>query len=109
MKTQNVTFPLSHSATRIALLIGITAGTVSTAEIESYVLQDTVKRKRAKPVVAEGKKYKSITEASHDIVLMRSGANRMSKLAYTRAVKSEQQRISRLCTADCWEGFYWAE
>lgn len=109
MKTLNTTFPLAQSANRIALLVGITAGTVSTAEIESHVLHDTIKRKRSKPVVAEGQWYKSITAASYDIVSMRASSKRLTKMEYTKVVKSEQQRISRLCTADCWEGFYWAE
>lgn len=107
MKVQNTVFPLATSANRIALLTGILAGTVGDREVEAAVLKDTEARRRTKPVVAEGIRFDSVTNAAKHIVL--SQHKRMPKDVFYRSVQSQIKRISRMCSQDCWEGYYWAE
>lgn len=107
MKIVNNVFPLAISSNRIALLTGILSGTVGDREVEAAVLKDTEKRAHRKPVVAEGIYFESVTEAAKVLVTTRTG--RMTKDTFFRAVQSEQKRIARKCTQDCWDGYYWAE
>lgn len=106
MKTVNTVFPLASSANRVAIITGLLAGTVSKVEAELAVERDVGKRTRCKPVVAAGVRYDSVSDAAKFLVLIRPG--RSSKEAFFRAVQSEQKRIARLCTQDCWDGYYWA-
>lgn len=105
MKIVNTVFPLASSANRIALLAGVLSGTAGDQEIESAMLKDSGKRAWRKPVRAEGIYFASVTEAAKTLVTMRSG--RMNKDTFFRAVQSEQKRISRLCTEDCHDGYFW--
>lgn len=107
MKVSNTHYPLTSSANRIALLVGITAGTVKRPEVEAAVLKDSEKRAYRKPVVAEGIRFESVTDAAKSIVSNRS--SRLNKYNFFRAVQSEQKRIARMCNQDCWEGYYWSE
>ncbi len=106
-KALNITFPMASSAHRIAIVSGMLAGTVGRQEAMMNIAQDAVPRAHKKPVVAEGQRYDSVTDAAKFLVLVRGG--RSSKEKFFRAVQSEQKRIARLCTQDCWEGYYWAE
>lgn len=107
LKVKNPVFPLASSCNRIALLTGIVAGTVPNAEIEAAVLKDTEKRKRNKPVVAEGIRFDSVTDAARHMVAQ--SRMRLSKDDYFDLVQRKMKKISRMCTQDCWEGYYWAE
>lgn len=110
MKTTNTIFNLAQSASRVALLVGITAGTVCSREIEAAVLADVEPRRHKKPVVAEGVRYESVTAAAKALVTARSStALRMRKEVFFSLVQSEQKRISRLCTKDVTVGYYWSE
>jgi hypothetical protein len=93
-------FALTSVAGRVALLCGITAGTVTQKEVEAAVVMDTEKRPHRKPVVAEGMYFKSVTDAA--VCLTGARPTR-------REVMAEQKRIARLCNADNVEGYYWAE
>ena len=93
--------PLTTQAGRTALFIGITAGTVTQAEIEKAVLLDNEKRPYRKPVVAYGKRFNSITEAAN--------ATFFGKPATVSQHKSAQAYIRRLCNEDKTVGFYWSE
>ena len=106
-KALNITFPMASSAHRIAIVTGLLAGTVDREEAMVAVIQDAQGRAHKKPVVAEGVRYDSVTDAAKFLVLVRGG--RSSKEQFFRAVQCEQKRIARLCTQDRWEGYYWAE
>jgi len=105
MKIVNKVFPMASSANRIALLSGVLSGTVGDREVEAVMLVDSEPRAYRKPVRAEGIYFESVTEAAKVLVSMRNG--RMDKDSFFRAVQSEQKRISRKCTQDCWDGYYW--
>jgi hypothetical protein len=49
--------------------------------------------------------FESVTEAAKVLVAMRHG--RIGKDAFYKSVQAEVKRISRMCNADCWEGYYW--
>lgn len=104
MKIVNNVFPLASSANRIALLAGIAAGTVDTNEIEAAVLKDTEKRVRSKPVRAAGIYFASVTDAAKFLV---SADSRMDKDTYYLKVQAKRKKISSMCTADCYHGYYW--
>lgn len=106
MKVIDTKFPLTHSANRVALVTGLIAGLVDKAEAQESILHDTMARKWKKPVVAEGTRFESVTAAAQHIVAQRRG--KLSPNDHFRAVQSEVKRISRLCTQDCWEGYYWS-
>lgn len=91
-------FPLTSAAARIALLVGITAGTVGRTEVEAAVLRDAEARPYRKPVVAGGIYFPSITEAANDW-----------SRPHWQSVGARQKEIARLCNADNVEGYYWAE
>lgn len=105
MKVANTVFPLASSANRIALLLEVHNGTVDNNELKSALLHDSSKRPYRKPVCAEGIYFPSVTEAAKTLVTVRN--DRMSRDAFYRAVQSEVKRISRLCTEDCHDGYYW--
>lgn len=99
---------LSSAAGRTALLIGITAGTVSQKEIERAVLRDNEKRPYRKPVVAYGKRFDSVRSAAtsqlaNELVGARSGPT------YARMLNAEEKRIAYYCNKDDTVGFYWSE
>lgn len=99
---------LASTAGRTALLVGITAGTVTQKEIERAVLIDNEKRPHRKPVVAYGKRYSSVRQAATsqlaaELVGARSGPN------YARMLNCEEKRIAYLCNKDDTVGFYWSE
>lgn len=105
MKIVNNVFPLASSANRIALLTGIIAGTVGDKEVEAAVLKDTEARRRSKPVCAEGLYFASVTEAAKFLVTAENG--RLNKDTYYRKVQARVKKISRMCTEDCFDGYYW--
>lgn len=105
MKIVNNVFPLASSANRIALLTGIVAGTVGDKEVEAAVLKDTEKRRRSKPVRAEGLYFASVTEAAKTLVTAEYG--RLDKNTYYRAVQARIKKISRMCNEDCHDGYFW--
>jgi len=111
-KVKHSTFALSTSSNRIALLLGIHAGTVTAAELEQAVLMDTEARLQRKPVVAEGRRFDSVTDAAHWIYRVRpelrsvqAGTQGGEHAAINRLIK----RISRYATADNREGYFWTE
>lgn len=93
-------FKLNTQAGRVGLLTGITAGKVTREEVEAAVLQDTEKRPYRKPVVAYGRRYKSITAAA---------AANCRPNATLNELKAEQAYIRNRCNADDAVGFYWAK
>ena len=97
-------FPLTCRDGRVALLIGITAGSVGTSEIETAVIRDIEQRPYRKPVVANDIFYDSVSDAARAEV-----GNRTKGLEAHRLVMNATKRISRWCTADNVEGYYWAE
>lgn len=99
-KATHTRFPLTTQAGRVALLTGITAGTVSRGEVEAAVLVDTEKRPYRKPVVAWNRRFNSVTEAAAAVCSKRASLNEL---------KNMQQMIRRLCNADNVYGFYWSE
>lgn len=105
MKVANTVFPLASSANRFALLLEVHAGTVDKAEFMEAVLHDLEKRPHRKPVRADGMYFPSVTDAAKALVTQRY--QRLSKDEFYRRVQSEVKRISRLCTQDCHEGYYW--
>lgn len=107
MKSRNITFPLASSAYRIAVISGLIAGTVTRNEAMMNIVVDATQRRHKKPVVAEGVRYDSVSDAAKFLVLLRPG--RSSKEAFFRAVQNEQKRIARLCNQDRSEGYYWSE
>lgn len=111
-------FQLTSVAGRVGLLAGITAGTVSREEVEAAVLADTEKRPYRKPVVAEGKRYNSVTDAALALVskyekcVEFNRKTRKFKIVgadRARAIDALKHRIARYCNADNVEGFYWSE
>lgn len=98
-KVAHKEFSLNSVAGRVALLVGVTAGTVGQAEVEAAVLRDTEKRPYRKPVVAKGKRYNSVTEAAEAIC--RGHATRCEVMAM-------QKTIARYCNADNVKGYYWS-
>jgi hypothetical protein len=105
MKIVNNVFPLASSANRIALLTGIVAGTVGDKEVEAAMLKDSESRRRAKPVRAEGIYFASVTEAAKVLVTNQYG--RLDKDTYYRKVQAKIKQISRMCTEDCHDGYFW--
>lgn len=98
-KVAHKEFSLASTAGRVALLAGLTAGTVGRPEVEAAVLRDTEKRPYRKPVVAKGKRYSSVTEAAEAIC---------TGYATRREVMAMQKTIARYCNADNVSGFYWS-
>lgn len=92
-------FPMNTVAGRTALLIGLTAGQVSRAEVEAAALLDNEKRPYRKPVVAQGRRYRSVTQAAEAIC----GAT-----APRKRVLAMQKTIARYCNADNVAGYYWS-
>lgn len=105
------TLTLTKSANRVALLCGIAAGTVTNKELEAVVIQDTAPREYRKPVVAEGQFFLSVSDAARWMYKNNAGNRFFVKGNRTeyQVINSLQQRISRWCTADDVEGYYWAE
>ena len=101
-------FPLTSTAGRVALLVGLTAGTVSRPEVEAAVLQDIEPRRYRKPVVAWGIRFESITLAAEARAEIGYKAF-MGPVEYMRRVKQWQKNIANWCNADNLQGFYWAE
>lgn len=97
-------FPLTCRDGRIALLVGITSGTVGDREVEAAVLNDIVKRPYRKPVVAADIYYDSAADAARAII----GRNVRGWNAHRR-ISNLARNISNWCTADNVEGYYWAE
>jgi len=93
-------FKLTTVAGRVGLLGGITAGTVGLAEVKAAMLQDTEKRPYRKPVVAYGKRYRSISEAAEDLCGWGASYNDMAAM---------RAHIRSLCNEDKTVGFYWSE
>jgi hypothetical protein len=105
MKIVNNVFPLASSANRIALLSGVLSGTVGDREVEAAMLKDSESRRRDKPVRAEGIYFASVTEAAKVLVTNQYG--RLDKDTYYRKVQAKIKQISRMCTEDCHDGYFW--
>lgn len=97
-------FPLTCRDGRVALLIGITAGTVGDREVEVAVLNDIEKRAYRKPVIAGDVYYDSVADAARAII----GCNVRGWNAHRR-ISNLARNIGRWCDADNLEGYYWAE
>ena len=97
---------LSRAAGRTALLIGITAGTVSQKEIERAVLRDNEKRPYRKPVVAYGKRFDSVRSAASWSL---GSTSAKVGIEYARMLNAEEKLIARVCNKDDTVGFYWSE
>ena len=106
-KVQNLVFPLASSANRAELINGLMDGVIKHSEAQAALVLDLSPRPHKKPVVAEGTYFPSVTDAAKAIVAQR--LKNVSKDIFFKAVQSEQKRISRWCSQDCWEGYYWAE
>lgn len=104
-KTKPTVFPLTKQAGRIGLLAGIAAGTVTRAELEFTTLLDTEKRPYRKPVVADGIRYESVTDAAVSIL----GKTKSKRYSYAKRMDAMRHRIAAYCNADNVEGFYWSE
>ena len=103
-------FPLTKQANRIALLVGITAGTVLLKEVEAAVLHDTEPRTRCKPVVVEDIRFASI--AAGAMYLLRKEPRKFSNKTLavsTKRLDALQHQIARYCNADNVQGYYWSE
>ena len=98
MKTTPITFPLASSANRIALLVGVLEGTVPAAQIKAEVEHDSLARPYRKPVVAEGIRFDSVTDAAKALTMSDDH----------RVVESRRQQIARWCNADNVDGYYWS-
>lgn len=105
-KVTNQLYPLARSANRLSLLTGVLGNTVSREEIEQAMTIDLIPRQPVKPVVAENIRFESVTDAAK---FLTKSPRRQSKDQYFDAVCSMRLKISRMCTQDCWEGYYWAE
>ncbi len=99
-------FPLNTVAGRVGLIAGITAGTVSRAEVEAAVLHDVEPRNRRKPVVVEDIRFSSITNAA--LYLMRQEKVKQG-MAFTRRLDTLKHTIANWCNADTVPGYYWSE
>jgi hypothetical protein len=97
-------FPLTCQAGRFALLAGIAAGTVADAEFNATMLQDLEKRPYRKPVVAGGIYYASVADAARAEV-----GTKVRGAEAHRLIMNAVKNISNWCTADKYEGYYWAE
>ena len=104
MKRTYLPFPLTSAAARVALLTSITAGTAGDREVEAAVLRDLEKRPYRKPVVAADVYYDSAADAARAII----GRNVRGWNAH-RSISNLARKISRWCTEDNVEGYYWAE
>ncbi len=98
-KVAHKEFSLASTAGRVALLVGVTAGTVSRTEVEAAVLRDTEKRPYRKPVFIFGRRFASITAAAEYSVGPHASA---------KSLKAEQVQIQKWCNADNVEGVYWS-
>ena len=98
-------YPLTTSAGRVGLLAGITAGTVTTAEVEASVLHDVAPRQYRKPVVAEGRRFPSVRAAA--IWLLRDSQS-FQRANYARLLNATEKSIARACNADNVVGYYWS-
>ena len=115
-KATNTQFNLAKQSGRVGLLCGITAGTVTAAEIEHAVLKDTEPRTYRKPVVvpdfgyipAREQRFDSITEAAHYLVTW-LGDTWGQNEEYARKLDAMKHRITRYCNADNVLHYYWAE
>lgn len=105
VNAQPKTFSLTKSADRIALLCGITAGTVSRAEVTTAILNDTEKRPYRKPVVANFIRYPSITAAAEALC---SGCDTWYNYT-SNDLSAMRKHITHLCNKDDVPGYYWAE
>lgn len=105
MKIVNNVFPMASSANRLALLSGVLSNTVDKREIETVMLKDSEPRLRSKPVRAEGLYFASVTEAAKTLVTAEYG--RLDKDTYYRKVQARVKKISRMCTEDCHDGYFW--
>lgn len=105
-------FPLTSQSGRMALLLGIRNGHVTMPELEAAILQDSLPRPHRKPVVAEGQRFASVTDAAHWLYRTRPelSARKPGVMAGQAAgIMRLQKRIARMATQDCWEGYYWSE
>jgi homoserine kinase len=99
-KVKAAHFPLATQSGRVALLTGVLAGVVGKDELQQAVTQDVQRRQYRKPCVSYGIRYDSVSEAARA-----AGAVGARAHLFPNMVKN----ISRWCTQDCWEGFYWCE
>lgn len=104
-------FPLNTVAGRTALLISITAGIVTSSEVEAAVFKDNEPRPRRRPVVVEGMRFESVTEAANWLKAARPDLWRNSVAARERdqhrITRNLISRIRNWCNADNVEGYYW--
>ena len=105
--------PLTSVAGRTGLLIGITASTVTRAEVEHAVLKDNAKRKTKAPCYAEGKRFGSVVKAAEYLYANRPALWVFSKSGVAgdefRVMSNLAARVRRLCDGDKTPGYYWAK
>lgn len=105
-----ISFPLTKQADRVALLVGITAGTVTRPEVEAAVLHDTAKRPYRKPVVVEHMRFDSVTEAAHYLTARPHFVfSSKNPVTYAKRLDAYKHQIARYCNADNVDGYYWSE
>lgn len=113
-KVAHKEFSLASTAGRVALLVGVTAGTVSRTEVEAAVLRDTEKRPYRKPVVVPGIRGKEMHftsvrfAAAYLLWLEHRKTGAPVGTYYARALGAIEKRIARYCNADNVKGFYWS-
>lgn len=99
-KTTPAVFQLTSTAGRVALLCGLTAGTVTRKEVEAAIIADTAPRPYRKPVVACGMRFDSVTDGAVHLCGRGASHNKIAAM---------KKNIANWCNADNLEGYYWAE
>jgi hypothetical protein len=105
-------FPLDSISGRVALLLGVLNQQVTDVELKDAMLHDTQPRPHVKPVVVEGIRFASVTDAAHWLYRHRPALahSRTGLMAgESAAIDRLKKRVSRWATQDCWAGYYWAE
>ena len=106
IKVTPVVYPLTTVAGRVALLVGITSGTVQYDEVVQAVLHDTATRAARKPVYAAGRRYSSIRNAAIALVTY---SPMLSRLDYAKRLDAMAHKIARWCNEDNRVGYYWSK
>lgn len=103
-RVEHAVFPLASSDTRIAVMVGLCGGTVTREEVEHLTLTDTVARPYRKPVVVEGVRYASVTEAATKLI--ERSKLRVSHDQYRTEHQRRVKMIARAANMP-FSGIYW--
>ena len=103
-------FPLTSTCNRMALLLGIHHGQVPTEQLETAIIQDSGPRPYRKAVVVEGRRFDSVTDAAHWVSRTQPNMRNLQNGNHTgdhATIQRLVKRISRWCTDDNRDGYYW--